>query len=176
MATLLSKKAALLLFCYFRQAERSIHHAVSCPTEWSQFVAYYDAKQTEIITVITMLKDAGAARDSDVSREDLTENSLLSVGRSIAGLLWNRLKRTWSFSVRELSFFSGTLDKLLRMLHDSERPNKHELIELRLDCYYCHYTIGRKLIGIPEIRKADSIEHFMQSGYVNHVTFREMDI
>jgi hypothetical protein len=140
-------------------------------------VAYYDkCKQTQIGKVIAMLKDAGAAPDSAPRRQALVQNGLLSMVRCAVGLLCNPLKRSWSFSARELSFFAATLERLLRILHSAELPEKGELIELRLDCFHCHYIVEHKLIGIQEIRKADSIEHFEQSQYVNHVTFQEMGI
>ena len=57
----LSKDTALLLFCCFRQADRSVHYALSCPTQWPQFVAYYDdVKRNRIRVAIGLLQDAGA--------------------------------------------------------------------------------------------------------------------
>jgi hypothetical protein len=173
---LLSKKMALLLFCSFRQAERSVHFAHSSPSQWLEFVAYYHGKQPHIANAIAMLRDAGAVQDSVPRRHMLAESSLLSVARSITGLLCNRLKRSWSFSVDELSFFSATLERLRRILRHPVLPASEELIELRLDCFECHYLIGRKLFGVPEIRKADAIEHFNQSDHIRHVTFQEMDL
>lgn len=176
MGSRISRRLALMLFCCFRQAERSIHHAHSCPSQWSQFVAYYAAKQAYIYKAIAILKDAGAMQDSVPSRQMLTESTLVSIGRSIAGLLCNRLKRSWTFSVDELSFFSATLARLIRILHHPELPENEELIGLRLDCFECHYIIGTRLVGIPEIRKAGAIEHFLQSEYVTHVTFQDMGL
>jgi hypothetical protein len=168
---------ALLLFCYFRQAERSVHYALSFPNEWSQFVAYYDkAKQTRIAEAIALLKDAGAETDRVPSRQEFVQNGFLSVIRCSLAFLSNPLKRIWPFSIREPSFFCATLEHLLRILSDTEPREKGELIELRLDCFHCHYIIGRKLIGVPEIRKADAIEHFNQSDYVSHVTFQDLGI
>jgi hypothetical protein len=103
----LSKNTALLLFCYFRQAERSVHYALSFPNDWPQFLAYYNKeKQTQITKVIGLLKDAGAELDRIPSRQELfAQNGWLSVVRCSAALLCNPLKCTWSFSRKELSFF-----------------------------------------------------------------------
>jgi hypothetical protein len=175
--TSLSKNTALLLFCYFRQAERSVHYALSFPHEWPQFVAYYDkAKQARIAETIALLKDAGAELDRVPSRQDFVQSGLLSVIRCSLAFLCNPLKHSWSFSVRELSFFCATLEHLLWILGSAEPRKNNELIELRLDCFHCHYMIGRKLIGVPEIRKADAIEHFNHSEYVRHVTFQDLGI
>jgi hypothetical protein len=78
----LSKNTALLLFCYFRQAERSVHYALTFPNTWPQFLAYYDkTKQTQIAKVIGLLKDAGAESDKVPSRQELfKQNGWMSVG------------------------------------------------------------------------------------------------
>jgi hypothetical protein len=73
-------------------------------------------------------------------------------------------------------FFSATLERLLRILGQSEPRQNDELIELRMDCFGCHYLIRRKLIGVPEVRKADAIEHFSQSKYFSFVTFQDLGI
>jgi hypothetical protein len=174
----LSKKSALLLFCYFRQAERSVHYALTFPNAWPQFLAYYDkGKQNEIAKMIDLLNDAGAELDEVPSRQELfRQNEWLSVVRCSAALLCNPLKRSWSFSGRELSFFSATLEHLLRILGYAEPRENDELIELRMSCFDCHYIIRGKLIGVPEIRKAEAIEHFGQSKYVSPVTFEGLGI
>jgi len=174
----LSKNTALLLFCYFRQAERSVHYALTFPNAWPRFLAYYDKiKQTQIANVIKLLKDAGAEVDKIPSRQALFEqNDWLSFVRCSMALLCNPLKRSWSFSRQELSFFSATLDHLLQILGYPEPREHDELIELRRECFDCHYRIRAKLIGVPEIRKADAIEHFGQSEYVSPVTFEGLGI
>jgi hypothetical protein len=177
MASYFPKNTALTLFCLFRQAERSVHYALSCPSQWSQFVAYYDEpKQIQISEAIGMLNDAGAAQDKVPSRQALARSGLLNIVSCAAGLLTNRLRRSWAFSVRELSFFSATLEHLLKILNNTDLPQKEELIGLRLDCFDCHYVISRRLIGVPEIQIANSIEHFNQSEYVRHVNFQDLGI
>ena len=41
MAVVLDKTTVLALFCSFRQAERSVHYALSSPNQWTGFLAYY---------------------------------------------------------------------------------------------------------------------------------------
>ncbi len=157
MATL-SKKTALMLFCYFRQAERSVHYALSFPDQWPQFLAYYDdGKKTRIADVIEMLKVYGATQGKDPGRQALAQDGWLNTVRCAAALVCNPLKRRWTFSAGQLSFFLVTLDNLLSILHQEHPPQKAELIELRRNCFECNYIVGRKLIGDAEIRKAASI-------------------
>jgi hypothetical protein len=123
---------------------------------------------------IAMLKDAGA-RSSSWNRYQLVQNSKLwDIPYLLTLYFYNPLKRSWSFSVQQLSYFSVTFERLLEVLGDAEPGANKQLIELRLDCFHCHYLIGKKLIGLPEIRKADAIEHFNQSDYISHVTFEDM--
>jgi hypothetical protein len=177
MAAIFSKKTALELFCCFRQAERSVHHAAAGPKQWARFLAYYDEpKQARSAALLEILKAAGAVPGNVPDRLSFEPNSFLYVLRSAAAILVNRLRLSWSFSVSEISFFSATLGRLLALLHCSDKPDGERLIDLRLDCCECHAIIRRKLIGIPELRLATSIEHFDQSEYVRHFTFEDIGI
>jgi hypothetical protein len=177
MAARLTKRIALKLFCIFRQAERSVDHALGCSKVWSQFVAYYDGtKRTQIAELIGFLKDTRLVRERTPSRKEFEIDRLwILLWRAAAGL-WNPYRRYWKFDAREITFFFATLEHLLRLLEQAEFPGHEELIDLRMDCYGCHGVIGMKLVGISEIQKAKSIEHFHQSVYVRPVTFKDLDL
>jgi hypothetical protein len=177
VAAIFSKRIALKLFCCFRQAERSVHHAAAGPKQWALFLAYYDEpKWARIGALLEMLKAAGADPGDFPGRKAFERNSFLDVLRSAAAIPVNRLRASWSFSVPEISFFSATLERFFAILHCPDRPDGERLIDLRMACYECHAIIRRKLIGVPELRKADAIEHFNQSEYVSHVTFEDIGI
>jgi hypothetical protein len=172
-----SKGAALKLFCYFRQAERSVHYAAACRSDWPSFVTYYrGGKQAVIEELIGTLADAGAVPLSGARRQRLARDGFLSNFGSAARLLINPLRSSWSFSLDEISFFSGTLVHLAEVISADDPPENDELICLRMSCFDCHYLIGRKLIGLREIQKAQMIEHWLQSDYREHVTFEEMGL
>jgi hypothetical protein len=169
-----SKNTALTLFCCFRQSERSVHYALSFPKEWPEFLAYYDkAKRTHIAELIRMLRAAGAARNGALYLSVRAQYTSLSIVSRAANALCNQFKNHWSFSVQELSFFCRTLERFIEALH-KDLPSQEELIELRTDCFRCHYAIARRLIGVSAIRKAASIEHFNQSEYVEHYNLDEI--
>jgi hypothetical protein len=173
----LSKQTALILFCYFRQAERSVHYALSFPNQWPQFRAYYgDAKRTQIAKLIGLLRAAGATRDDLGGGQVLKGDGLLAGLGSVVALVCNPFRRRWTFSVQELSFLLATLETLLRDLCTDDPPEKPRLIALRRDCFQCHSIISRKLVGLPELRKAASIEHFNQSEYAKSVTLEEIGL
>jgi hypothetical protein len=140
-------------------------------------VAYYNEVNKKRITeAIGMLKEAGAGTRSFNWDELGHVGGLLEIPRLLLGYFFNPLRRSWLFSVEQLSFFSVTLEQLLRVVAASERGTNEQLIELRYTCFRCHYLIGRKLVGLPEIRKAEAIEHFNQSDFAPHVTFADMGI
>ncbi len=177
VATRFSKTTALKLFCSFREAERSVHHALTCRSQWVRFVAYYgEAKQRRIADLIGLLHDAGAVPDKSACRESLLRDNIVTFVCRITAWLVNPLRESWAFSAKENSFFAATFEHLLNILRHSTPPPQEELIDLRFDCLGCHTLIERKLVGVAEIRKGCLIEHWFQSSYVNHVTFQEMGI
>jgi hypothetical protein len=174
MSSLLSKNSALALFCHFRQTERSVHYALSSPSLWEQFLAYYEPKETNINQLIKMVTNAGAAMDGPLGEAPESQFTPLMMVREEARRLINPWKRAWSFSIGELSYFRATMARLLTIVHSPQMPPRDELIELRLDCFKCHYLIHRKLTGIPELTKASSVEHFLQSDCIDHFTLEEI--
>jgi hypothetical protein len=177
MAQVFDKKDVLGLFCSLRQAERSVHYALSCPKQWPEFVAYYDdARTIRIVDQIRLLKEAGATYNKIPRRHSSSQNAMVSILRSALQALTNQFKSHWSFSAEEISLFSATLRRLLELLSSPGQPSLDELMALREDCYECCALIERRLVGLPEIKRALSIEHFYQSEHVSHVTFDEMGL
>jgi hypothetical protein len=169
-----SKKTSLTLLCYFRQSERSVHYVLSSPIQWPEFVKYYDnAKRTQIAELIHTLQAAGASQNGTSHFSVTAEDTFLSILSCAVNALRNQFKRQWSFSPQELSFFCGTLERLMETLYQ-DFPCQEKLIELRWNCFRCHYLIARRLIGVSTIRKAASIEHFNQSEHIEHYKLDEV--
>lgn len=173
----ISKNTAILLYCCFRQAERSVHYAHSCPDEWSRFTAYYRGDRRGFIAgAIGMLKGVGPTRGEATIRPNPSQLSPPNFARSMTGIIFNRFKNNWSFSLAELSYFHSILEDLLSVVDGDASPTGEELIRLRMACFECHHAIARKLIGVRELRRADRIEHFQASKYIEHVRLRDLDI
>jgi hypothetical protein len=109
-------------------------------------------------------------------RQALAQSDFVGMVSGAVGLLLNPLKKSWSFSAREISFFFVTLEHILKILHTAGPLQKEKLIDFRMDCFDCHSIIAHKLIGVPEIRQAQSIEHWLQSEKINHVTLKDLGI
>ena len=168
----ISKNTMMLLYCCFRQAERSVHYAQSCADEWPQFTAYYRGdRRSRIAGSIGILKSVGAT-----GNEAVTRHAPSSIARSAVGFIFNRFKKTWSFSLIELSVFRRVLEEVLKAIDRDHPPDGEELIKLRMSCFECHYIIASRLFGVSEVRRARQIEHFRASEYIEHMSFQELGI
>jgi hypothetical protein len=177
MAIHFSKGTVLTLYCYCRQAERSLDNALSSPRVWSQLLAYYHAnKQTEIRKLLSELKWTGPNLHHVPKRGSFALDGFRAFASSLANLLINRMKKSWAFSEAETAFIAGTLAQLLGMLQNSKPPKTEDAIDLRLDFLECEFIIAHKLIGVPELRTAINIEHFNQASHITHVTFHDMGV
>jgi hypothetical protein len=177
MSTRLSKNTILALFCYCRQAERSVHHAASCSSQWLNFVAYYDEeKRHAIARLIETLRQAGAAHNPNVDPQSFSQSIFSALICQTLGRVINKIRASWSFSTMELSFIYSALRQLLNIIEGAKPQAFQELIDLRMDLYACQEILGWKLIGMSELRKAEKIAHFNQSDYLEHVSLQEMGV
>jgi hypothetical protein len=167
-ASNLEKPAVLQLFRAFRQAERSVHFALSSPKLWTAFIAYYDAAKLARLREQICLLNKACAGSQDRRRDaPKLASGALSILRAAGRLLANRLKSHWAFSIEEISYFVATLERLLEIAVTPRQPPVDELIAVRFDCLKCQWIIERELIGIRELKEARRVEHFCQSDYVN---------
>lgn len=174
---LLTKNEALLLCCYLRQAERSVHYALSWPDSWSEFTAYYRGdRQNHIAKVIDMLKDAGGAEDGTPARRALSRRCLSNIASCSAGIIINRFKSKWSFGADEILSFSSALERLMLATVDSTPPPLEELLELRMDLFASHHAIACRLVGVREMPATLNIEHFGESKFIEHVSLRDLGV
>jgi hypothetical protein len=172
-----SKRGALSLFCVFRQGERSIHFALSSPVEWAQLRSFYDFdKRKRISAIIDDFRRAGIVSENVSAPRSMITHGLISMAMRMAGLICNRFKCNWTFRLQEAEVFGATLARLLKTVQYVSAPETDELIQLRLDCFYCHYAIRQRLIGLSELRKANSIEHFNQSLFTEHFSFHDLGL
>jgi hypothetical protein len=172
----LSRSTALTLFSVCRQAERSVHYALSCPGHWAEFVAFYDREKLgPVNSLLPILKRAVGDLLITPTCESFTErNVIVEILTALVRRVRNMWKKVWLMSGSEAAFISASLGKLLEILGQPECPRIEGLIELRMDLCLCQWILRRKLIGLPEFRIASAVEHFFQSDHVKHVTLQEL--
>jgi hypothetical protein len=172
----LEKESAVALYCWCRQAERSLDFALTGGAgQWTRFVAYYDERKRKgMARVLELLRAFGV--------------HLLPVQEKVARLSWwspflyrwrrmvNPFKTAWSFSKEELAFIYSGLETVLMTLDCRAKPDQQRLIQLRMRLYDCQWIIGNHLCGSGELDRAASVEHFCQAPHLAAVTIEEMGI
>lgn len=175
MGIRLKKRFAILLFCCLRQAERSVHYAVSTPSWWDQFLEYYDAPRRQMLRSIRdRLYAMGARRTRIPQREDV-DRTFLPYEMQIyfnqfTNFLLRPLKRSWRFTEDEVTFFAVALDAVDKLWDEREPPlANHYLVKLRTDISIARDIMEIRMAGIPQIKKAMWMEHFCCPDYFHPI-------
>lgn len=173
----LEKRLATLLYSCIRQAERSLHFALSNKAQWGDFIRYYNvARRKAITSLLGNLRILNANGDSVRGRQRVSHSSFARPGIFLLNLLTRSIRTSWRFSGDDLAFLFAALSAFYDVLDAAQPPAHASLIELRLDLYSCEWIIENRMLGIPELRLAQNVEHYGQSGFVQHVTLEEMGL
>jgi hypothetical protein len=174
----LAKDSAVGLYCWCRQAERSIDFALTGGSaQWSKFTEYYDdRKRAGMASALEELKALGVHLLNPPAHEKVAYLSLWSPFLYLLKRMRNRSRAAWVFSKEELAFIYSVLDKFFRTLDSRAKPDQEFLIQLRMRLYDCQWIIGKHLCGLPELARAAYVEHFCQAPQLTPVTLEEMGI
>jgi hypothetical protein len=171
------KQLAIVVYCFCRQAERSIDSALSSSEQWLRLVDYYaGTKRDGLNGTLDRLKSLGAAGQLAGTRDSVFQSSFASWLRAFIVRPLNHLRSSWYFSKPELAFLYATLAKFVEHLRDVGSPQPGQLIDLRMDLLSCQWIIQRRMGKLPGLEKATNIEHFGQSDYVAHATLEECGV
>jgi hypothetical protein len=173
----LGKTDVLKVYYFCREAERSVHRALSDP--WPDFLAYYAPSRRADILATTELMNSLLGR-SGLCREPPTRNEIeklplrVSLWRACFGRWLARWERSWSFSPPEVCFIAAVLTSLLRLLDELQKPAAEALIDLRLSFCDCQWIIERHSHGLPELRLADEVDHFNKTDSLPRVSLSDV--
>jgi hypothetical protein len=175
MAIHAGKLDVLKFFCLARQAERSIDFALSSQRQWDLLRQYYDSARLGILesavdSLRTLLPQAAAP----ASRDAAYRLRVFWVLTYPVRIILNRFRTTWSFRETELQFILQTFQAVIDILKRREKPESPRLVQARMDLHACEVIIERKLIGLPEIRQAERIEHFCQASHIKPFNLEEI--
>jgi hypothetical protein len=159
----LDRESVLKLFCYCREAERSVHHALDAP--WPDFQAYYAPDKTEAIeSLIGQLSVGLTPGGTGLVPAESSEGHGMAPWRFFFRYWFGRLiapwERSWTFPERDVRHILATLTSLLRLLDVPARPDAHALIALRMAFYDCQRIIEGRCYGLRELEQARRIDHF----------------
>jgi len=170
----LSKKAANSLYCFCRQAALSVHRVTQ--NQWGEFLAFYDAEKKAWLDQLLDISRIPGATPKQMPSALSQRDPIMAIAASVIRIVQNQFRRSWSFSVVELSYIHCTLTDVHKILQERQPPSLEERIKLRMRLDDCRFIISQKLIGVPELRIIDRIEHFNQSEYVQHITLKELGV
>jgi hypothetical protein len=177
----LSRPFILEFYCLARQAERSVHRAL--PNPWPEFQAYYNDQKRQAITgmcrrLSALLPDEDnlpALRSAeDLEKELAPAGPISELGRYLYGMVFGRIRKSWSFSADEIRFFITQLSTLLQLLQEENRPSQEALIALRMDLCYCQLIVSQRCPGMGERARASQVEHFDKTPWLPSVTMEEL--
>jgi hypothetical protein len=179
MGVRIPKNLAVKAYAVARQAERSIDFALASQRQWDLLRDYYHDERLHLVQeVFQCLRELGASPSCDgapaIARDKLAGVGVLWALCFPVRLWLNRLRVNWRFSPSELAFLSGTLSTLAQALPAVEKPDAKDLVELRMNLSACQRIIRKHLAGLPELDKADNVEHFCQAVHVPAVSMREI--
>jgi hypothetical protein len=98
--------------------------------------------------------------------------------RKAFGLLLGKLgifrRTTFGFREPEIRFVFAKLQALVNLLASKERPAQEEIIASRMAMYYCQRLLEGPCYGLPELERADRVEHFLYPEHWQPVKLEEL--
>ncbi len=179
MGIQLDKGLVVALYCYCRQAERSLDHALSADQEhWCALREYYDAEKREgIASILKELTRLGGDLGNVPARAAIARTPLFPLFapfRFLIRRIANLWKSSWTFSTDEVNFVLAKLTRFFHLL-DGQEPGTHEeLVNLRMDLSVCQWILANPTCGLPELRRARHIEHFGQADFIEHISLEKL--
>jgi hypothetical protein len=176
----MEKPLIVKLYCYIRQAERSVHRALAnLPSGWPRFQEYYaGAREEAIRSLIHELSSRLSPLVAEVPPpwRLVVDANLPMPGmfRILLGKWLTRWRRSWLFAKDEIQFFAWTLQTLLDVRALPTKPMADVLILLRMDCCSCGGFIDLRCWGLEELQRAKRIEHFDRTEWYPHLQLSEI--
>jgi hypothetical protein len=173
----LDRESAVKLFCFCREAERSVHRALTAP--WSHFQDYYN--QDRLAPIRDLIDRVGGSVRAGGECPDLSSPEGgygLGPGRMFIRYFFGRWlvrwETSWSFPGREICFILGRLRDLLEMLGSPSKPDHSTLIALRMALCECERIIKGRCYGLWEIELALGIDHFNKTEWLPRISLSDV--
>ncbi len=171
----LDKALALTIYAVARQAERSLDFGMQSQAMWDGLRDYYNQERMERFgDAVAALRAKMPEQVECVTREQVDFVGGLWIVAYPFRSAMNRFRTTWRFSKIEVQFMLQSLDAFLDMLKHADKPDSHELVQVRMQLCSIQRVIERRLVGLPALRSASNIEHFGQSAYRSFIEFDEI--
>ena len=178
MGIRLDKGEVIALYCYCRQAERSLDHALSgCGEPWRGLQEYYETgRREEVLALVKLLTNLGGDLRKVPARAAIAHMSFYSPMLFLVRRVANVWKSSWSFSRDEITFMLATMTRFLNVLETEEPDRLDERISLRMDLHACQRIIEDRSCGCRELRWANRVEHYLQPDFIEHVSLEQLGV
>jgi hypothetical protein len=173
----LPKELVIRCYALCRQAERSLDRALHAP--WAEFAAYYGPDRLSVLEAVATRLGATlpqpAVSHAPPRFEEVYRQRAL--GKAF-GLLLGKFrifrKTTFRFREPEIHFMLAGLQALVNLLERKEKPAQEEIIASRMAMYDCQRLLEGSCYGLPELEKANRVEHFLYPGHLQAVKLEEL--
>jgi hypothetical protein len=173
----LPKELVIRCYALCRQAERSLDRALRAP--WAEFAAYYGPDRLSALETVAARLEAElpqpAVSHAPPRFEEVYRQRAL--GKAF-GLLLGKLgifrKTTFAFREPEVRFVLAKLQALVNLLGRKERPAQEEIIASRMAMYDCQRLLEGPCYGLPELARANRVEHFLYPEHWQPVKLEEL--
>jgi hypothetical protein len=169
----LPKDEVIRCYAFCREAERSVDRALY--SSWPLFLAYYTAAKVKTLELLV-----GRLREKllpSVARPERSNSNLRSSSSWLSRVFerWG-LTRQSVFTLRpdEVQGLIATLDGFLGLLRRNDRPDQEELIGARMALYDRQHDIERRCRGLPELKKAGLIQHWLFPDHLEPVKLEDL--
>ena len=171
----IDKRLALTLYCLARQGERSIDFSLSSARQWALLRDYYQGERRHrLLDLLGELERLALRHPEGYSRDQWGRAGPGWVLAYPVLALINRWRTRWLFSEDQVSFFVTAMTRLVQALSCETQPTTALLIDLRLDLYLCQWILEKKLVGVPFLRSASTIEHFCQADHLPSISWSQL--
>jgi hypothetical protein len=173
----LSKRAVLELYCYCRQAERSVDFGIASSAQWHGLIKYYTPeKRAKIISIVKSIEEL-------VPHDYHTLPPVCPTGLEPCGRLCRVVKRcislfknTSNFSLEEIMFIYHSFRAFVTLLDETCRPFTSSIVEVRVSLHICELIIENRACGTPKLCQAANIEHYCQAAHIKAITLEQLGI
>jgi hypothetical protein len=142
-------------------------------------VAYYDPDRLGTLeAVVARLRDVlpqtGVSEGSPGFGEVYRPKVLRMAFVLLLGKLGLLRKSTFAFRMPEIRFVLTKLQALVNLLGSKEKPAQDEIIAARMAMYGCQRLLEGPCFGLPELKRADRVEHFLYPAHWQPVKLDEL--
>lgn len=161
------------LYCYFREAERSIDSVLADRGQWAAFVAYCEHKLGPFRLLVETITEPYTANSE--GRDHFAAETIPHVGpmRLILNRILYAITKRPKFSYQEVIYINNSYNNFVNFVSlNSFESNL--AVSVRTAMYNSQFIIRRNTRGNALLEKFKYVEYFNQTPYIKHLKINEI--